>query len=226
MTEKYCTIVLRSRRRWLYSARVVFPTPFCDATTVQWISLLDFHDPMHSKSDRRTLYSHPLPLSPFSILKYYITTINCGTRLLLFLDFLDFFGIIAMILKEGMSGKSKFLCSGAKAIRFCKGKVKSRHWCQILDFLYLLLLVHRKKGWFLGEFFKIRILMDWHFPRFPVSENRIFSGWSMCVSVISITHKQIIAEVQIWYYRSSPDAGSTWNFLWRKDKYSVYSGTH
>ena len=42
--------------------------------------------------------------------------------------------------------------------------------------------------------FKIEILMDLHVVKSPESENHIFNAWSVCVSVISITQKQITAK--------------------------------
>ena len=60
-----------------------------------------------------------------------------------------------------------------------------------------------EKVLFLGEIFEMEILMDLHVMRAPESENHILSIWSVCmcicVSVISITQKQITAEHQIWY---------------------------
>ena len=40
----------------------------------------------------------------------------------------------------------------------------------------------------------MEILTDLQVMRFPESENNIFSGWPVCVSLISIGQKQIIAE--------------------------------
>ena len=53
-----------------------------------------------------------------------------------------------------------------------------------------------KEVLFLGQIFEMEISMDWHVMRTPESKNRIFSVWSLCVcmSVISITQKQIIVE--------------------------------
>ena len=63
-----------------------------------------------------------------------------------------------------------------------------------LTFSYLLV----EKLLFLGRIFKMEISMDLYVLRSLESENHIFSVWSvcvcLCVSVISITHKQITAE--------------------------------
>ena len=50
---------------------------------------------------------------------------------------------------------------------------------------------------FLGQIFEFEILMVLHDLRPPESENHILSVWSVCVSVISITQKQITAETSI-----------------------------
>ena len=51
---------------------------------------------------------------------------------------------------------------------------------------------------FLGQIFKMEILMDLHVTRSAESENQIFSVWSecmcVCVSATSITPKQIIVQ--------------------------------
>ena len=49
---------------------------------------------------------------------------------------------------------------------------------------------------FLCQILEVKILKDLHVLKSPVSENHIFSRWSvyMCISVISITQKQITAE--------------------------------
>ena len=44
--------------------------------------------------------------------------------------------------------------------------------------------------WFLGQIFGMEILTDLHALRYPVSKNRLFSFWSLRVSVISITQKK------------------------------------
>ena len=51
-----------------------------------------------------------------------------------------------------------------------------------------------KEVLFLGQIFEKEISMNLHILRPPESENYIFSGWSVCVSVISITQKQITTE--------------------------------
>ena len=57
-----------------------------------------------------------------------------------------------------------------------------------------------QKALFLNQILEMEILMDLHILRSPGSENHIFSVWSVCmhvcvcVTVISITQKQITAE--------------------------------
>ena len=43
--------------------------------------------------------------------------------------------------------------------------------------------------------------MDLDGLRFPESENHIFGVWSVCVSVVSITKKQLTAETSKLVYR-------------------------
>ena len=55
-----------------------------------------------------------------------------------------------------------------------------------------------------SQIFEIEFLMDLNAlnpSKSPESENHIFSGWPMrvCVSVTSITQKQVVAKLQIWY---------------------------
>ena len=56
-----------------------------------------------------------------------------------------------------------------------------------------------EKVLFLGQIFEKKIFMDLHAMRSPESENHIFNVWSVCVFVISITQKQIIAETKFIY---------------------------
>ena len=53
-----------------------------------------------------------------------------------------------------------------------------------------------EKVFFFCQTFKIAILMDFHLLRSREYENRVFSNYSVCVPLISITQKQIIAETR------------------------------
>ena len=62
--------------------------------------------------------------------------------------------------------------------------------CVLLTFTYPYMV----EKMFLGQIFKIEILINIQVLRSPEFGNCIFSGWSVCVRVISITLKQIIAK--------------------------------
>ena len=47
---------------------------------------------------------------------------------------------------------------------------------------------------FLGQIFKMEILMDSHFLMVPVSENHIFSGWSVCLLSAYLKKKKNIEK--------------------------------
>ena len=59
---------------------------------------------------------------------------------------------------------------------------------------HFLLPMHGREKLFLGQIFELEIFVDVNVLGFPESENYIFSGWFVCVSVISITQKQIMTE--------------------------------
>ena len=67
-----------------------------------------------------------------------------------------------------------------------------------MPFLLSLTHVVVEKVLFWGPIFEMKILKDLLAMRSPESENKIFNVWSVCVrvclSVISITQKQITAE--------------------------------
>ena len=52
----------------------------------------------------------------------------------------------------------------------------------------------------------------------PESENHIFSSWSVCVSVVSITQKQVAAETPNLVFYICFICKCYLKFLWRSDK--------
>ena len=66
-------------------------------------------------------------------------------------------------------------------------------------FFFIFSYLQVEKVLFLVQIFEVEILMDLHDLGAPVSENHIFSGWSVCFCVCvcekeNITQKQIMAE--------------------------------
>ena len=59
---------------------------------------------------------------------------------------------------------------------------------QRVYFLLSLIIYRIEKVLFSGRFFEIEFSLDLHVLRSPESENHVFSGWSVCVSVCVCEH--------------------------------------
>ena len=57
--------------------------------------------------------------------------------------------------------------------------------------------------------FKAEILMDLHVLRFPEAKNKILCSWSVCVPIISMSQKQIVAEMANLYSIFVPYVNAT-----------------
>ena len=76
-------------------------------------------------------------------------------------------------------------------ISYSMHALKDVHYC---SFFLIFSCLYIEKILFWGQIFEVEILMDGHILRSRESEKHIFSVSSVCVSVISITQKQITAE--------------------------------
>ena len=100
---------------------------------------------------------------------------------------------------------------------FCK-RIYFNMYIKMSEIFFLQFKVNLQKESFfifflsLTQIFEMENMMDLHVLRSPESVKHIFRGWSVCVcvSVISLTQKQITAETS----NSASHVDAAWNFLW------------
>ena len=96
------------------------------------------------------------------------------------------------------------------------------HGCYLLILLLSFTYKMVEKELFLGRIFEMEILMDLQILWDPKSENYIFSSYSACPSVFSITQKLITAETSRFMFYNCIIYGYYLKLFMTIDQKSVY----
>ena len=114
------------------------------------------------------------------------------------MPFKRFSKLLLKTLKTSLSGSSyPFFVENIIYRKHVKNKQVSFYIFEniyIIPVIFTFSYLRVEKELFWGQIFKLEILIDLHVLKSSESESHIFSVWSACVSVISITQKQITAE--------------------------------